>query len=119
LTKEEISVARKLKSKPLSTVVRRLSFFSYVKLFFLSGLGFGVILSVSFLIAGLTGGRVTANIGQYYFTGTAAGVIGFFISPIVGGLGFAWFGLVLYWPFRLVMRVLWKVTFIAFTEDGT
>ena len=91
--------------------IRKLCFGSHVKLFFLSGIGFGMILGIPFLLIGLFGGPVNANIGDYKFTGIAAGIVGLLLSPILCGCGFAWFSVCMYPPFLLVLKIMKGITF--------
>ena len=90
--------------------VLRMRFGSYVKFFFLSGVGAGVIMGVIMLIAGLLGAPVYANIGSYTFTGMEGGVVAFLMSPILTGAVFAWFGMLSFLPFKLLLKLFRGIT---------
>ena len=97
--------------------IRKLRFGSYVKLFFLSGLGLGIVSGALSLVIGWAGGEVSANIGGYHFTGAIGGVISLFLFPIMFGSVYAFFALLMYWPFRLALMIFKKVKFAALTEN--
>jgi len=97
--------------------VRRLTFGAYMKLFCISGVSAGAIAGILLLISGLLGGQATATIGNTTFTGPLAGIIGFFLGPLLLGVAMAWFALLMYWPFRLFVKIFRGVTFTAFAGD--
>ena len=94
----------------------RLSFGSYMKLFLLSGIALGVLMGILMFILGLAGLPVYANIGNLHFTGVTAGFINLILAPLLPGIIFTWFGLIMYWPFRLFLKIFKSVKFTALIE---
>ena len=98
--------------------LRSLSFGSYVKLFALSGVGSGVVIGVLIFIIALLGGNAHANIGNIRFEGVPAGAVSLLMGPVLGGLIFAWFAVVMYWPFKLILKMFGSIEFTALAEGA-
>jgi len=88
-------------------VLQKIGFGSYLKIFALNGLGFGVVTGVLMLIIALFGGDVTAYIGEREWYGITAGLIGLVMAPPLAAVISFFFGILMYLPFRLVLKV-WK-----------
>jgi len=97
--------------------LHRLSFGSYVKLFFLSGIGLGAVFGILILIIGLVGGQVDVHIGNNNFSGIEGGVLGFIASPIAFGCVFAWFSVLMYLPFKLILKIFKGIKLTILLED--
>lgn len=65
----------------------------------------GVMLGLLSMIAGLFGAPVSTNIGSAHYSGILAGVLALVLAPLMGGLIFAWFGVVAYLPMKLAFKL--------------
>ena len=68
-------------------------------------LGLGLVLSVITLIVGLCGGPAYAIIGTVEFTGALGGAVAMVLIPITFSLTMAWFGIVMFLPFKLLLKL--------------
>jgi len=86
-------------------LLHKIKFGSFVKLFFLGGIGLGAITGTLILIIALAGGSASANIGDIHLTGIPAGIAGFFLAPLTFACVLAWFAILGYLPFKLILRI--------------
>ena len=87
-------------------ILKKISFGSFVKIFTLGGLGFGVFIGILMLVIALCGGPVTATFGTTVYSGMVAGVLGLISCPIAGAFAFLWFSIFLYPFFTLILRIV-------------
>lgn len=81
-------------------------FGSYVKLFFMSGLSFGLVLGVILFVISLFGAPVYARIGNTVYTGLYGGVLGLVISPLICSLISGWSSIMMYLPFKFLLKIV-------------
>jgi len=86
-------------------VLRKIGFGAYIKIFFISGLGIGVLVGVIIFIIGLLGGPATATFGQTEYTGITAGLLALLIAPLSGALALCWFAVCMYPAFFLFLKL--------------
>jgi len=86
--------------------LKNISFVSYLKIFFVSGIGTGLAMGIFYFILGLLGRSVNTDLGFVEFTGFWAGVVALFLSPIVSAGTFVFAAALMYRPFKFLLRVL-------------
>ena len=93
--------------------LRKIRFGSFVKLFAISGVGFGILVGIIGLIVALVGGDNFAEINlfgnTYQATGIVAGLIGLALGPIVGSLCLAIFGIFCFPGFAFFLLIFRSV----------
>jgi len=89
-----------------SVVLRKISFGSFIKIFFLLGIASGILLGLFLFILSLFGAPVTANIGETEWYGITAGVISLFLAPLICAALYFFASLPTYPIFLLVLKLL-------------
>jgi len=97
--------------------IKKIAFSSFIKLFVLTGLSSGVILGLFLFISIVFFGSGSAKIGTTTYYGLQGGIISLFITPficmIIGFFG----GIFGYFSFRILVKVLKKVSICGEFED--
>jgi hypothetical protein len=88
------------------TRVVRVGFINFFKLSLLFGLALGQLGGMTCLICAICTSGVTVDLGFWKTQGALAGVICWFLVPLMMGLGATLFAPVLYPPFALACRTL-------------
>lgn len=87
--------------------VKQLTMGSFVKLSGAAGAAFGVLVGIFGFVASLFGADVFIVFGGLpRLTGVVAGIVGIPLMPIVFGLLGMVLALLLYWPFKMVLRMV-------------
>lgn len=96
--------------------ITRIKFTSYMKLYCIMSICFGVMIGFVGLIVGILGGPVSVNIGQSIYTGFVGGLLGLIVFPLLTCVFGNLIGLVTYLPFRLFMKIK-KGVFLNFEYE--
>ncbi|MEM1484788.1 hypothetical protein V6615_07880 [Oscillospiraceae bacterium PP1C4] len=85
--------------------IKNIKFTSCMKVFFVLSICFGITIGVLGLIIGIFDGPVYAKIGANVYTGLSGGFLFFIGFPLISVLLGMIFGLIIYWPFKLFMKI--------------
>lgn len=83
--------------------VKKIRFSSYIKLFVLAALPFGLIMGIIGFLFSLIGGDAKANLGSVTLTGIPAGIVLIIMFPIIYGFFALIFSLLSYLPFKFML----------------
>ena len=89
----------------MKTIIR-LSFISYLKVYFLSGLTAGIFCGFVSFMFGVFGEEISAFFGNFRFEGFPAGVYHFIMLPVGFSLVMVSFAVVMYPFFYLAVKII-------------
>jgi len=87
-------------------VVKRVGFFSFIKLTLLYGLALGELVGIAFLICALYGLPVHLNLGLWTVRGVPAGIGSLFAIPVLFGIFSVIAAPLLFLPFTIACHFL-------------
>lgn len=80
-----------------------------MKVFMMSGLGFGIILGVLSFLGAFLGSDVSVTFFDTVLTGPIAGVAALLVGPLTSVILFSLLGLISYVPFFIILRIKGKI----------
>ena len=86
--------------------IKDIKFGSFFKLIMGISFSFGVITGILFLVIGLMGANITANLGESILYGVPAAIASIFISPVVALFLGLFVCLLSYFPFKLFIKLI-------------
>ncbi len=98
--------------------ITHIKFTSYMKLYCIMSICFGMVIGLIGFIIGILGGPVSVSIGESIYTGFVGGLLGLIVFPLFIGIFGNIIGLVTFLPFRLFMKIKKGVFLCVEYEDG-
>lgn len=89
--------------------IEEIGFSSFMKLAILIGFDAGLVFAVLAFIGSIFGGDVSVMVGSNVYSGVAAGLLGFIVSPLSCALLVTVLGLLAFLPFKYSLKIKKKI----------